>query len=134
MYIVNPFHKEGLKASDLSSTHPRISERIRILRSMAGNSLGDYDRAYRQVHRGGKGIMSDAATIQAGMAPLAETRAGTKAKEPDEMQRARETSDVMWRLNKYKTINCDCGVKLRVPPGYKDNKITCPHCGRIHPL
>ncbi len=31
MYIVNPLHKPGLKASDLTSTHPPTSERIRIL-------------------------------------------------------------------------------------------------------
>ncbi len=68
MYIVNPFRKEGMRASDLSSTHPPISERIRILRSMAGASFGDYDRAFRQVH-GGKGVIP--ATVAAGAAPVA---------------------------------------------------------------
>jgi len=47
MYIVNPFRKKGLKASDLTSTHPPISERIRILRAMAGASFNNYDQAYR---------------------------------------------------------------------------------------
>ena len=56
MYIINPFRKKGMKASDLSSTHPPISERIRILRAMSGASFGDYDQAYRQV-RGDKGII-----------------------------------------------------------------------------
>ena len=132
MYIINPFRKKGMKASDLASTHPPISERIRILRAMAGASFIDYDQAYRQVHRGGKGIMPAAAGIAAGVAPLAATKPAAKVEEPDEMQRARETSDVMWRLNKYKTIACDCGAKLRVPPRFKEPKITCPHCGRIH--
>ena len=129
MYIINPFRKKGMKASDLSSTHPPISERIRILRAMAGASLGDYDQAYHQVHRGGKGIIP-----AAGLAPLAAMKPSTPVEEPDEMQRARETSDVMWRLNNYKTITCDCGTKLRVPPKFKEPKITCPHCGRIHSL
>ncbi|MFC2003391.1 M48 family metallopeptidase [Chloroflexota bacterium] len=132
MYIINPFRKKGMKASDLSSTHPPISERIRILRAMAGASFGDYDQAYRQVHRGGKGIMPAAAGIAAGVVPLAATKPEPRVEEPDEMQRARETSDVMWRLNKYKTITCDCGAKLRVPPKFKEPKIACPHCGRIH--
>ena len=131
MYIINPFRKKGVKASDLSSTHPPISERIRILRAMAGASFSDYDQAYRQVHRGGKGIMS-ATGIAAGAAPLAATKPEAKVEEPNEMQRARETSDVMWRLNNYKTITCDCGAKLRVPPKFKEPKIKCPHCGRIH--
>ena len=46
MYIVNPFRKKGMKASDLSSTHPPISERIRILHAMGGASFSDYDQAY----------------------------------------------------------------------------------------
>jgi len=134
MYIINPFRKKGMKASDLSSTHPPISERIRILRAMAGVSFDNYDQAYRQIHRGGKGIIPAAAGLDAGTVPLAALKPETKIEEPDEMQRARETSDVMWRLNKYKTITCDCGTKLRVPPGFKEPKITCPHCGRIHPV
>ncbi len=132
MYIVNPFRQQGLKASDLSSTHPPISERIRILRAMAGNSFSDYDQAYRQVHRGGKGIIP-AAGLAAG-APVAAATSKAKQEEPDEIQRARETSDVMWRLHDYKTITCDCGTRLRVPPGFKETKITCPHCGRVHPV
>jgi heat shock protein HtpX len=131
MYITNPFRKKGMKASNLSSTHPPLSERIRILRSMAGASFGDYDQAYRQVHQGGKGIMS-ATGIAAGAVPLAATKPEAKTEEPGEMQRARETSDVMWRLNNYKTITCNCGAKLRVPPKFKEPKIKCPHCGRIH--
>ncbi len=130
MYILNPFRKKGMKARDLSSTHPPISERVRILRSMGGASFSDYDQAYRKVHRGGKGVMPAAA----GVAPLAATKPKAKAEEPDELQRARETSDVMWRLNNYKTITCDCGTKLRVPPRFKDPTIKCPHCGRIHPV
>jgi heat shock protein HtpX len=133
MYIVNPFRKKGMKASDLSSTHPPISERIRILRAMVGASFNDYDQAYRQVHRGGRGIMSAAVQSAVREVPLAAVGPAVKVEEePSEVQRARETSDVMWRLNKYKTIDCDCGTKLRVPPNFKEPEIRCPHCGRIH--
>ncbi len=131
MYITNPFRKKGIKASDLSSTHPPISERIRILRTMAGASFSDYDQAYRQIHRGGKGIMA-ATGVAAGVVPLAAMKPETKVEEPDEMQRARETSDVLWRLSNYKAITCECGTKLRVPPRFTEPKITCPHCGRIN--
>jgi heat shock protein HtpX len=131
MYIVNPFRKKGVKFSDLSSTHPRVSERIRILRGMAGASFSDYDEAYRQVHQRGAGIIP-AAGLVAGSTPIAETSPQTKVEEPDETQRVRETSDVMWRLNSYKTITCDCGTKLRVPPRFKEKSITCPHCHRKH--
>jgi heat shock protein HtpX len=131
MYIINPFRKKGMKASDLSSTHPPISERIRILRAMAGASFNDYDQAYRQVHHGGTGVIP-AASIAAGTVPIATTKLEGEAGEPNEIQRARETSDVMWRLSNYTTITCDCGAKLRVPPTFKEPRIKCPHCGRTH--
>jgi heat shock protein HtpX len=135
MYIINPFRKKGMKASDLSSTHPPISERIRILRAMAGASFNDYDEVYRQVHRGGKGVMSAATRTAVGAVPLAITQPEVKVEEePNEMQRARETSDVMWRLSDFKTIACDCSAKLRVPPKFKEPRIKCPHCGRTHPV
>ncbi|MGA7616209.1 MAG: M48 family metallopeptidase, partial [Thermoanaerobaculia bacterium] len=50
MYLVNPLKVTAAGLSDLSSTHPPISERIRILRSM-GSTAGfrEYDTAFRQV-------------------------------------------------------------------------------------
>jgi heat shock protein HtpX len=131
MYIVNPFRKKDMKASDLSSTHPPISERIRILRAMAGASFNDYDQAYRQVHRGGQGVVP-AASLAAATVPITTTKLEGEAGELNEIQRARETSDVMWRLHNYNTITCDCGAKLRVPPNFKEPQIKCPHCGRTH--
>jgi len=130
MYIINPFRKKGMKASDLSSTHPPISERIRILRAMAGASFNNYDQAYSKVH-GGKGVIP-VASLAAETVPITTTKLEGEAGEPTELQRARETSDVMWRLNKYNTIKCDCGAKLRVPPKFKEPTIKCPHCGRTH--
>jgi heat shock protein HtpX len=131
MYIINPFRKKGMKASDLTSTHPPISERIRILRAMAGASFNDYDQSYRQVHGGGQGVMP-AASLAAETVPIATIRLEGEAGEPSEVQRARETSDVMWRLSNYNTITCDCGAKLRVPPKFREPEIKCPHCGRTH--
>jgi heat shock protein HtpX len=131
MYIVNPFRQKGMKASDLSSTHPPISERIRILRAMAGASFNDYDQAYRQVHRGGQGVVP-AASLAAATVPITTTKLEGEAGELNEIQRARETSDVMWRLSNYNTITCDCGAKLRVPSNFKEPQIKCPHCGRTH--
>ena len=130
MYIINPFRKKGMRASDLSSTHPPISERIRILRAMAGASFNDYDQVYRQVH-GGQGVIP-AASLTAETVPIATMKLEGEAGEPNEIQRARETSDVMWRLSNYNTITCDCGAKLRVPPKFKETIIKCPHCGRTH--
>ena len=50
MYIVNPLKKKGMKLSDLSSTHPPISERIRILRNLQqGANFKNYQQAFEIV-------------------------------------------------------------------------------------
>jgi heat shock protein HtpX len=133
MYTVNPFRKEGRAATDLTSTHPPISERIRILRAMAGASYADYERVYEKVHGKGKGIIP--ATALALSHTVSLRAAGTAAAlEPDKIERTRETSDLMWRLGNYKTITCKCGTRLRVPPRFKGATVRCPHCGRENPV
>ena len=134
MYIINPFHRNGMPASDLTSTHPPISERIRILRSMAGASYLDYEQAYRQVRNTGKKLVPAAAISDTGAVSLRAARPETIEEEPDKVQMARDTSDLLWNLNNYKTITCDCGTKLRVPPKFRESEIRCPHCGRINKI
>ena len=132
MYIINPFRKRGMAASDLTSTHPPISERIHILRSMAGGaSYFDYAQAYQQVHKTGRSILP-ASALATGAVSLRAARAEVAGEEPDALQRARETSDLLWRRSGYKSITCDCGARLRVPPGFKAPSVKCPHCGRIN--
>ena len=133
MYIINPFRKKGMSASDLSSTHPPISERVRILRSMSGGaSFTDYDQAYQQVHRGGGGVIPASSITAVGPVGLRAAQPEAAPKEPGKVERTRETSDLMWRLNNYKTITCNCGTRLRVPPKFKASSIRCPHCGSIN--
>jgi len=134
MYIINPFRKEGRAASNLTSTHPPISERIRILRSMAGASFADYEQVYQKVHGAGKGVIPASALALSHPAGLRAAGAEAAPQEPDRIERTRQTSDLMWRLGNYKTITCDCGTKLRVPPNFKEPAVRCPHCGRINPV
>jgi heat shock protein HtpX len=136
MYIINPFRKKGMAASNLTSTHPPLSERIRILRSMAGGaSLADYDQSYRQIHKASKSILPAPALAATGAVGLrAAVAPEAVQEEPGKVERVRETSDLMWRGSDYKTITCDCGTKLRVPPKFKASSVRCPHCGRIHHL
>ena len=137
MYIINPFRKKGRAASDLTSTHPPISERIRILRSMAGGaSFAEYDSAFRNVHKGARGIIPASAIASTGAVGLraAESEAAWRELEPGKVERSRQVSDLMWRLNNYRTITCDCGTKLKVPPKLKKPSVKCPHCGRINKI
>ena len=134
MYIVNPFRKKGRAATDLSSTHPPISERIRILRAMGGGaSYIDYEKAYKQVHKGKGSVIPASAMSLAGDSsqPISRTSA---VDDPGRLERTRETSEVMWKLSDYKTIECPCGTKLRIPPHFSDKSIQCPHCGQKHML
>lgn len=134
MYIINPFREKGRAATDLTSTHPPITERIRILRTMAGNaSFAEYDKAYAAVK--GSGIMPKSALAAA--TPAMPLRQEPSEGEPVETpagktQRTREVSDLMWKMNRYRTIDCECGTKLKVPPNYKRPTIQCPRCGRVH--
>ncbi len=135
MYTINPFRQKGRAASNLTSTHPPISERIRILRAMSGASLSDYDQAYREARGAKTGIAPASALALDKMAGATALRAPspeakTAEKSPQKVERARETSDMMWRLNKYRTVNCPCGTKLRVSPEFKGVNVKCPHCGR----
>jgi heat shock protein HtpX len=134
MYIINPFRHKGMAASDLSSTHPPISERIRILRSMSGASWGDYNQAYSQVRSAKEDVIPSALAASTGEVSLREAKPGTVMDDPDELYLVRETSDLLWNMNKYKEIDCECGTRLRVPPRFKAAKVRCPHCGRIHTL
>ena len=138
MYIINPFRKKGMAASDITSTHPPISERVRILRAMSGGSFADYNRAYADIRKSRGGVVSASAVATVvGAVPLRAAARPEKiapAPEPTEVQRVRETSNVMWKLNDYRTIACDCGTTLRIPPRFKSLNVKCPHCGKIHQL
>jgi heat shock protein HtpX len=53
----------------------------------------------------------------------------------ERVDRTRETSDMMWKMNNYKTLDCeDCGTKLRLPPSFNQPAVRCPHCGHINEL
>jgi heat shock protein HtpX len=133
MYTVNPMHEEGMKMSDLTSTHPPISERIRILRAMAGNaSFAEYENAYQKAHEG-KGIFSK--TVVGAVGAVDIRKASLSA--PGELDtvsgktvRSREVSDIMQKLNNYRTVDCECGARWKIPPGFKDDNILCTRCGR----
>jgi len=50
MYITPPLRKAGKKLQALTSTHPPVEERIRILRSMAGGAgYVDYQAAFNRI-------------------------------------------------------------------------------------
>jgi len=132
MYIINPFRSQGMAASNFTSTHPPIKERVKILRSMSGASYNEYDTAYKSV-RHTSGVMPASALKSSEPVPLRATSAFVAAEDPkEELGRAREASNALWQANKYKTVECQCGTRFKIPPGFKSSEFTCPHCGRLN--
>jgi heat shock protein HtpX len=135
MFLVNPLKVTKAGLADLTSTHPPISQRIKILRAMGGEAgLTRYDQAFRKVTGRPVGVVPR--SHQDGMA--AKVRAATAAEEggvaEERRQRVRTTTDALWQLNGYDFVACDCGTQLKSPPVYKGQTIGCPHCGRPHML
>ncbi len=133
MYFANPFKKRGRRTlSDLTSTHPPISERIRILRSMSqGASYRDYAQAYAAVTHS-KGVVPASALRDEAVA-IRQGQAGTTGPERAERQ-MRQIGDIMRRVNGFAFLTCVCGLKLKVPPNFPGDAIQCPRCRRSLPL
>ena len=129
MYIVNPFKKKKqMKLSDLTSTHPPISERIKILRNMSGGaSFKDYSDSFTNVTKT-KTIVPPAALTKEAVA-LRQAGAETKKKQRMEKQ-IRQVGDIMRKVNGFVFLTCLCGLKLKVPPNFKADKVKCPRCKR----
>lgn len=129
MYIVNPLNKKGMKLSDLTSTHPPISQRIRILRKMShGASLADYSSSYTHVTKS-KAVLPASALKQAEQVAL--RRPGAKAEERSAKQQLRQVNDIMRMVNRFALLSCVCGLKVKIPPNSKKKTIACPRCGNI---
>lgn len=130
MYIINPLKLSTGGLSNLSSTHPPVQERIRILRSMAGGSLSfqTYDESFRTVTGRAVGVVP-AGTLAAAKAEATRQPA---ADERTHVDRVRGVTDALWHLNAYHFIACACGTSLKVPPEHAGRRVPCPHCGVEH--
>lgn len=129
MYIANPLALTQKGLRDLTSTHPPISERVRILRAMgSGASLKDYEQAYKKVSGRPVGVVPFSALASAPAVAAVKPAADDRS----HAARVRETSDALWKVNRYAFLSCPCGIKLKVPPAYRGTNLSCPRCGRVH--
>ncbi|HSV98911.1 MAG TPA: M48 family metallopeptidase [Sedimentisphaerales bacterium] len=129
MFFANPFKRrrqQGL--SDLTSTHPPISERIRILRGMSGGaSYKDYAQAYAAVTHGRNVV--PAAALTEDPIQIRQGQAGPLGPESTPMQ-VHQIGDIMRRVNGFRFLTCDCGLKLKIPPDFPAGDVQCPRCRR----
>lgn len=135
MYIVNPLKKKGMKLSDLTSTHPPITERIRILRAMhQGADLKNYQFAFNEVKRKNISIIPPSGLNEATSAIPIVTPALTDKTVIEPANQKRVVGDMIMKLNNFRFIDCSCGLRIKIPPDYKGDTITCPRCGKVHDL
>ncbi len=132
MYIINPLKKKGMQLSNVTSTHPPITERINILRSMTqGVNYANYQNAFNSVKGKTSGLIPQSGLTDSSKISLRGSELSQTSFETDK-QVKREVGDLMMKLNDFLFINCTCGIKIKVPPDFKSSSVTCPKCGRIH--
>lgn len=130
MYIANPLKKaKGMSLSNLSSTHPPISQRVKILRKMThGASFEDYSDSYSSITKS-KTVVPPSALTKENIA-LREASAKTK-KEMQKEKQMHQVGDIMRKVNGFAFLTCACSLQLKIPPNFKANKVKCPKCKRI---
>lgn len=134
MYIINPLKKKGMQIANLTSTHPPINERIKILRSISsGADYSNYQVAFNQVKGKHSPIIPHSGLAENLKLSLRSSETTAEVKQ-NLINNKREVGDLIMKLNEYKFISCTCGLKLKVPPKFSSDSISCPKCGRIHPL
>ncbi|MCK4913077.1 MAG: M48 family metallopeptidase [Planctomycetes bacterium] len=126
MYIVNPFKKKkGMKLSDLTSTHPPISERIKILRNMSGGAaFNNYSNSFSNITHH-KTIVPAAALGKKENIPIRQPN-----KKQQQEKQLHQIGDIMRKVNGFAFLTCLCGLKLKVPPNYKGKTVKCPRCSK----
>jgi heat shock protein HtpX len=131
MYIVNPLKKTGMQLSNLSSTHPPITERIKILRGMMhGVDFADYQTAYNKTKNNSEKIIPPSGLKTVKDIPILGDMIPTPHLTKKEEQR--KLGNIVMGVNGYNFYNCKCGVTIKVPPTFEGNSVKCPRCGEVN--
>lgn len=129
MYIVNPL--QGRALTSWFSTHPSTTERIRVLRGMAGAGFAAYEAAFRKVRGAGQACVGQATLAEGEQVSIRDPTPGPQTRQ-QAVERARQVGETLDRLISFLVIPCVCGVKLKLPPDFKRTSLACPRCGRKH--
>jgi heat shock protein HtpX len=126
MFIINPLSADGDEPDSVFASHPPTRERIRILRSMTGASLADYEAAYKRA-KGGPLIGAD--TLRS--APQQGIRASSNL---GPIETRQDTHRLARRTSGYLSVHCNCGLDISIPEGYEQDTIRCIRCGSVLPI
>jgi len=135
MFIINPM-MEAMAGGGLFRTHPPTQERINILRSMGSSpTYQAYQQAWEKVDGKAAGRLPASALA---MAPPEGAAAVREPSAPEPVQakrhRMREAGDMVRKAHGFTVIDCSCGLRLKVPPDYHQNRVKCPKCGAFHDI
>ncbi len=131
MYIVNPLQSTKRKLSGLGSTHPPTSQRIKVLRNMAGGSYNDYAQSYSRVTGSRERVLPAAALHDKQPVPKRQGQAES-APAKSQKDQIHRISDLVRMANGFAFLACVCGLKMKIPPNYRKESLTCPRCKRPH--
>ena len=96
---------------------------------MHGASFKDYSDSFLKTTGSKTTVVPPTALTKEDIA-LRKASAEAKKKERLEKQ-FHQVGDIMRRVNGFIFLTCLCGLKLKVPPNYKTDKVKCPRCKRI---
>ena len=129
LFTVNPMQR--LSGDGLFSSHPSTERRIRILSEMGGAAgYADYESAYRKVSDKKKGCLGN--RTLASESDSVTARKATPESKQDVIEQSREALDIVDRIAGLLLLTCLCGVRIKIPPDLKEEKVHCPRCGRMH--
>lgn len=131
MYIANPFQKKEMQAASIFSAHPPIKERIKILRNMMqGTNYRDYQNSFAAVKETNIAVIPPHALSEEKETIPLRNPTTVMPKEEGMRQKARDLGDLIRAVNHYAFLICQCGLKIKIPPNFKQEKIFCPRCKR----
>ena len=130
MYIANPFRHKSASLFGIGRTHPPIEDRIKILRKMSsGAGYNDYQSAYSSV-TGAKVNIIPPSALKDKKPVMIKTAGDLQGAAESTKSSKRELGDLLKAINNYVFLTCTCGLKIKIPPDFKDDSITCPRCHR----
>ncbi len=132
MFIVNPLELAS-SFSGWFSTHPKIEDRIRILKNISAGKPIQTDSVLPSLAKKYLGTYLTEINSTGGfvnfsseLAPEDEEIIHTKT-----LQEKRTVGDFIMRQNHFRFYDCNCGLKLKIPPQFKQNSFDCPKCGKL---
>lgn len=129
LFIVNPLQSRAMFG--LFSTHPPVETRIAVLNAMGGANFAEYEKAF-QAAVGRKCL--DSRTLSEDK-PLELRRPSAEVADREAaVNRAREVNDFFNAKAGFASVTCECGMRFKIPPGFRREAIQCPRCNRPNPV